>query len=206
MPRPTTRHTENVRHFQVRMLMRAYRESHPNTRGDRGISQTELLRLMGRIHPYYAHVSSHVAVSKWESGDTPPSMERLETFGKALALSDEEVRGLFHLAGLYEDQPNTRFLACPQCGAKTVAGRIRQQQSPRGYSPNLKTVTRTRQCVSCGFTGDSNERWGQDPAEAEANRMTMLLSQISTANDQIRQALVKAHERPTTNTEQDNPA
>ena len=108
--------------------MRAYRESHPNSGGGRGISQTELLRLMGRINPYYGLISSHVAVSKWESGDTPPTKERIETFGEALALSDEEVKGLIHLAGFNEEQPESRFLACLRCGAKTVAERVRDNQ------------------------------------------------------------------------------
>ena len=177
--------------------MRAYRESHPNNRGERGISQTELLRLMGCINPYYGLISSHVPVSKWESGDTPPTKERIETFGRALALSDDEVEGLIHLAGLNEEQPESRFLACLRCGAKTVAEGVRDNQRQGGHNLNLKAITRTRKCISCGHTGESNERWAHAPDDEETSRMGMILDQISTANDRIRQALIEANGRPT---------
>ena len=184
--------------------MRAYRESHPNSRGGRGISQTALLRLMGCINPYYDLIGSHVPVSKWESGDTPPTKERIETFGKALALSDEEVKGLIHLAGLNEEQPESRFLACLRCGAKTVAERVGDNQGQGGHNLNLKATTRTRKCVSCGLTGESNERWAHDPVDVEIGRMGMILDQISKANDRIRQALIEANRRPTMQPDEDD--
>ncbi len=184
--------------------MRAYRESHPNSRGGRGISQTELLRLMGCINPYYGLISSHVPVSKWESGDTPPTKERIETFGKALALSDEDVKGLIHLAGLNEEQLESRFLACLHCGAKTIAKQVRDNQGQGDHNLNHKAITRTRKCTSCGLTGESNERWASDPADVETGRMGMILDWIATANDRIRQALIEANRKPTMQPDEDD--
>ena len=83
MPRPPDRSPEKARDAQVGILMRTYRESHPNSRGGSGISQTELLRLMGEINPYYKLISSHVAVSKWESGDTPTNPGENRNFRKS---------------------------------------------------------------------------------------------------------------------------
>ncbi len=48
----------------------------------------------------YAERYSHATVSRWESGTTRPSRQRLNAFGKALNLSPTGVAGLIMLAGL----------------------------------------------------------------------------------------------------------
>ena len=83
--------------------MRSYRESFRQGRGRRGLSQEELLRRMGEFDPDYSQRFSHATVSRWESGATRPTVERLRTFGIALNLTDDEVAGLILLAGLAPD-------------------------------------------------------------------------------------------------------
>ena len=83
--------------------MRSYRESFRLGWGRRGLSQEELLRRMGEVDPDYSQRFSHTTVSRWESGATRPTVQRLRTFGMALNLTDEEVAGLIRLAGLAPD-------------------------------------------------------------------------------------------------------
>ena len=88
---------------QVGFLMRAYRESFTREDGLRGLTQEELLHRMAQVDRDYAERFSHTTVSRWESGRTRPSLQRLEVFGRALDLSEEEVAGLILLAGLAPD-------------------------------------------------------------------------------------------------------
>ena len=83
--------------------MRAYRETFASERGRRGLTQEELLRRMGAVESDYAERYSHATVSRWESGVTRPTVQRLLAFGKALDLSTSEVAGLILLAGLAPD-------------------------------------------------------------------------------------------------------
>ena len=107
------RDAQRLRSVQVGMLMRAYRESFPTSDGSRGLTQDELLRRMASVDSDYAQRYSHTTVSRWESGVTRPSRERLDVFGKALNLSASEIDGLMALAGFSpnadpgEDEPNT---------------------------------------------------------------------------------------------------
>lgn len=93
------RDAQRLRSVQVGMLMRAYRESFPTSDGGRGLTQDELLRRMASVDSDYAQRYSHTTVSRWESGVTRPSRERLDVFGKALNLSASEIDGLLALAG-----------------------------------------------------------------------------------------------------------
>ena len=88
---------------QVGMLMRAYRESCPLGDGRHGLTQAGLLERMSEVNVQYAERYSHVTVSRWESGSTLPTAERLRDFGKALNLAPTEVEGLMILAGFRED-------------------------------------------------------------------------------------------------------
>ncbi len=97
------RNAQRSRAIQVGMLMRAYRESFPLEDGTRGLTQDELLRRMASVDGDYVQRYSHTTVSRWESGSTRPSAERLEVFGKALNLSTAEVSGLMVLAGFAPD-------------------------------------------------------------------------------------------------------
>ena len=60
---------------------------------------------MGEVDDVYETRYSHGTVSRWESGSTRPSVDRLRVFGKALNLSETEVAGLILLAGLAPDFP-----------------------------------------------------------------------------------------------------
>ena len=194
MPRATRTNRHRARDSQVGILMRAYRNDYPNGNGGKGISQNELLRLMGQISPYYTMLNSHVAVSKWESGDTPATRERLETFAKALGLSDAEAEGLIAVADLDEEPNRKTALPCPDCGEKTVTHRSRSSGITRAIPEHHSNITiRTRRCVACGLTAESNERWAHDPADAEHAKLYMLLGQIKTANEHIEQALTEAN-------------
>lgn len=99
------RNGQRVRAGQVGLLMKAYRESFVPSVGQKGISQEELLRRMADVDANYSQRFSHTTVSRWESGTTRPTVERLRTFGKALNLSAEEVGGLLLLAGLDDGSP-----------------------------------------------------------------------------------------------------
>ena len=83
--------------------MRCYRESFCPGGGRRGLTQEALLERMGSVDSDYAERYSHATVSRWESGGTRPTLQRLKVFGKALALSRTEVAGLILLARLATD-------------------------------------------------------------------------------------------------------
>ena len=99
--------------------MRAYRESFPSGKGRRGLTQEELLQRMGEADPAYSQRYSHATVSRWESGATRPTVERLRVFGKALNLSETEVTGLMLLAGLANDFDPTTGQVEAQLGASS---------------------------------------------------------------------------------------
>ena len=88
------------RAVQVGFVMRSYRENFLHENGRRGLSQEELLRRMGDIDTGFARRYSHATVSRWESGYTRPTVERLVVFAKALGLSQSEREGLLAMAGL----------------------------------------------------------------------------------------------------------
>ena len=84
-------------------MMRSYRESFPVGDGRRGLTQEALLDRMGSVDSDYAERYSHATVSRWESGVTRPTLQRLRVFGKALNLSQVEIAGLILLAGFAVD-------------------------------------------------------------------------------------------------------
>ena len=102
------RNAQRARSIQVGMLTRAYRESFPSAGGGRGLTQEELLRRMAAVDGDYAQRYSHITVSRWESGATRPSRERLEVFGRALNLPESELAGLMLLAGFGDDTQSQR--------------------------------------------------------------------------------------------------
>ena len=94
---------QRARAAQVGLLMRSYRESFSPEGGRRALTQEALLERMGSVDSDYAERYSHATVSRWESGGTRPTLQRLKVFGKALDLSRTEVAGLKLLAGLATD-------------------------------------------------------------------------------------------------------
>ena len=96
---------QRARAVQVGQLMRSYRESFAQGAGRRGLTQEALLERMGSVDSDYAERYSHATVSRWESGGTRPTLQRLKVFGQALRLSKTEVAGLVLLAGLAPDFP-----------------------------------------------------------------------------------------------------
>ncbi len=71
--------------------MRSYRESFSPGGGRRRLTQEALLERMGSVDSDYAERYSHATVSRWESGGTRPTLQRLKVFGRALDLSRTEV-------------------------------------------------------------------------------------------------------------------
>ena len=94
---------QRARAAQVGLLMRSYRESFSPEGGRRGLTQEALLERMGAVDSDYAERYSHATISRWESGGTRPTLQRLKVFGKALDLSRTEIAGLVLLAGLAPD-------------------------------------------------------------------------------------------------------
>ena len=98
-----SRNEQRARAAQVGLLMRSYRESFSPGGGRRGLTQEALLERMGSVDDDYAERYSHATVSRWESGNTRPTLQRLRVFGEALNLSHTEIAGLVLLAGLATD-------------------------------------------------------------------------------------------------------
>ena len=182
-----------IRARQVGLVMKAYRESFPREKGGRGISQAEMLRRMADADPSYGRRMSHSTVSRWESGYyRAPTVHRLETFGKALNLSETEIEGLILMAGLDPGTQEGRTLTCPLCGAETRTVQAEHRHSGTS-GDNITFVTRIRRCLGCGSTAESCERWSDDPREAGSRRMQQILDEIEQANDRIRESLRKAN-------------
>ena len=97
------RDLQRARAAQVGLLMRSYRESFSPVGARRGLTQEALLERMASVDSEYAERYSHATVSRWESGGTRPTLQRLRVFGKALKLSRIEIAGLILLAGLALD-------------------------------------------------------------------------------------------------------
>ena len=120
------------------MLMRAYRETFPVEDGRRGLTQAGLLQRMSEINGQYAERYSHVTVSRWESGTTLPTVERLRDFGRALDLAPIEVEGLMILAGLQEaaDTGSARALdGWTESGTGVTANRDQPSQAISAGGP-----------------------------------------------------------------------
>ena len=170
-----------ARAAQTGLLMKTYRRSFLREDGGSGISQSELLRRMADADPRYGRISSHGTVSRWESGETAPTVERLKTFGQAMDLPAAETESLILLAGLAPLHQEDRTLACPLCGEETVVTGIRTARGKAGAGAAAAAVTKNRKCTGCGHTGESWEQWTDNLREA--------LGRIEEANNQIRQAL-----------------
>ena len=97
------RNVQRARAAHVGLLMRTYRESFFLEGGRRGLTQEALLERMGTVESEYAERYSHTTVSRWETGRTLPTLQRLKVFGEALNLSSLETAGLVLLAGLAGD-------------------------------------------------------------------------------------------------------
>lgn len=80
--------------------MRTYRQAYVAEDGTLGLTQEELLRRMADVSPDYAERYSHATVSRWESGKTRPTLQRLRVLGGALGLEPPDVAGMILLAGL----------------------------------------------------------------------------------------------------------
>ena len=113
---------------QVGFVMRSYRESFLARGGRRGLTQEALLERMGSVDSEYAERYSHATVSRWESGATRPTLQRIRVFGKALNLSRAEVAGLILLAGLAQDfQAALRQVTGSERGEAIGHGAAREQ-------------------------------------------------------------------------------
>ena len=68
-----------------------------------GFLKTVCWTLWAQVDSSYAGRHDHSTVVRWESGAIYPTRERLEVFGRALALSPTEIDGLISLAGIDAD-------------------------------------------------------------------------------------------------------
>ena len=125
------RDVQRSRAAQVGFVMRSYRESFSARDGQRGLTQEALLERMGAVDSEYAERYSHATVSRWESGGTRPTLQRLKVFGKALNLSRAEVAGLILLAGLARDF---------QSAWRLVTSNDRDEGVGRGASPDRLSI------------------------------------------------------------------
>ena len=186
---PQENNPETERRIQVGLLMKAYRESFVREDSRKGITQTELLRRMGLVNPYYSQLTSHGTVSRWETGDTLLTTERIQTFGKALNLSQEQLYGIILLAGLDPIQQESRTLSCQFCGHVTIVVQTQLVQSQREDKPITHRAIRTRKCPSCDFTSESTERWSNDPVETGNEKLRQIMANIGRAIESIQFAL-----------------
>ena len=116
--------------------MRAYREGFSTGRNRRGLTQEELLHLMGSVDGAYAQRYSHATVSRWESGSTRPTLQRLQVFGKAVSLSPSETAGLILLAGLAPDHQTALDLVSADAVRETGIERDPVPSTDPGEIPN----------------------------------------------------------------------
>ena len=93
---------------------------------------------MGTVDGDYAIRYSHATVSRWESGATRPTLQRIMAFGKALDLSTAEVAGLLLLAGLVPDFQRAMRQASLEPGV--VAADEIGESGGRGRSPGTAVV------------------------------------------------------------------
>ena len=183
---------EAIRFAQAGFVMKAYRDAYPREDGGRGISQSEVLRRMASSDPDFAQRISHATVSRWESGTTPPTVERLKVFGKAMGLSETEVEGLIMLAGLDPEQSGSNSLPCPECGGETRTEEDQKIRRDEDETTEENAVIRTRKCRLCGYTSESRERWAHDHEEQEQNRTKQILREIRELNNRIGLTLLDA--------------
>ncbi len=139
---------QRSRAAQVGFLMRSYRQSFSQGEGRRGLTQKALLERMASVDSEYAERYSHATVSRWESGGTRPTLQRLKVFGTALNLSQPEVAGLILLAGLAPDfQTATEHLTLSRS-----AGAISNEGTVGG--------------ISARVVGDSEGVWATESASS----------------------------------------
>ena len=95
------------------------------------MTQEALLERMGSVDSDYAERYSHATVSRWESGDTRPTVQRLKVFGEALNLSQTEMAGLVLLAGLAADfQTALGHVTVSRAGAVGPGGAPKPRPAP----------------------------------------------------------------------------
>ena len=177
---------EQTRAGQVGFLMKTYRESFEKDDGRVGLSQTELLHRMGEINPQYKSIRSHGTVSRWETGESIPTAERIETYGKALNLSEHEIDGLILLAGLSPGFQDSRTLTCTRCGGETVTEQVNNNRILTGSEFAVTKAARTRRCLDCGHCEESCEHW------ASREKPEQLAEYLEGAAAWLKQALREA--------------
>ena len=118
-------------------MMRTYRETFVSEDGRRGLTQEELLQRMALVDSDYGERFSHATVSRWESGATRPTVQRLRAFGKALDLAANEVAGLMLLAELAPDLPAALELTSSRGNGQTAGngGAPAQESHPEVSQP-----------------------------------------------------------------------
>ena len=119
--------------------MKAYRESFVGEDGTRGLTQDELLRRMAGVSEDYAARYSHATVSRWETGRTRPTLQRLRVFGAALNLEPPDVAGMVLLAGL---APN--FDAAMECVTNGVGPVLPDSATSPNAEPRLRKTRMPR--------------------------------------------------------------
>ena len=184
--RPTP--TQRASASQVGILMKHYRETADDGRGRTGITQSELLNRMAEADPDYLERFRHATVSRWESGGTAPTKERLVAFAKALNLSDDQLRGLTRLVGIDPELQAARQMTCPNCSTQTLI--TTERPLPHANDRRVRTV-RSKQCTTCGFKGTTVERWRTGPEQAVLEKLGKEINKVASAASRAQQALRK---------------
>ena len=176
------RDVQRARAAQVGQLMRSYRESFEGG-GRRGLTQEALLERMGSVDSDYAERYSHATVSRWESGGTRPTLQRLKVFGQALNLSQTDVAGLVLLAGLAPDFPTAlghisgsngtngniaALVPASGPGVAGIAGALRVVSTPSILRSTLRFVALRILPLGMAMVGGYASAWLPAPPRPEA--------------------------------------
>ena len=127
---PLDREERSARAPQVGVLLRWHRQNFNRADGRQGLSQSDVLGLMAPLSVDEKVVPADSSSwSRMENGVSPPTRERLEVFGLALNLSEEEINGLLALAG-FETARQPQALSADRRRAKARAAVDSNESDP----------------------------------------------------------------------------
>ena len=123
------------------MMMQSLRQAFRMDGRKARLSQENLLVLMGQADSRYFNAYDRSTVSKWETGEVLPTVERLEVFGSALNLSRAEIDGLIVLAGLEPEAQNPPVESTS--GSREAAAIVAEPSAPAGNAASDRLAGRS---------------------------------------------------------------